>query len=302
MVDYIIIGGGFSGLFLKKLFDENNISSLLVDGENLGGQLNLYLNKYIYDIPGILKISGQELLDDLKKSIDLSTVITNGVVKKIIYENDKKILMVEKNNQWMELKCKYIISAMGKGIVEPVIFNYPGLDEIKKHNKLFYHLNNKSSNKVIAILGGGDGALDAAEYFLSLNCMVHVVHRRNITGMVGKFQNIQDKTYWHLSTNIENFEYLNPKIKIILKKNEEIYEISVDEVYMFYGLVTKDEILVNLLGKKKLIVDPSNMKSEGLVDYAIGDGAIYDNNIPLSNDPNNYFLYINILIKLSLSS
>jgi thioredoxin reductase len=278
--NYIIIGGGFSGLFLKKLLDENKIKNILLDGQNLGGQLNLYLNKYIYDIPGILKITAQDLLNILIKSIDKNTIIENIIVKKIIQQNDKKLIYGIKNNEEIIIECKSVIGATGKGIVEPMVLDYPGLDLLKAHNKLFFTLNN-TSKKNVAVLGGGDGALDAVDHFLNEGCEVHIIHRRNLTAMAGKIQIIENNPHFHrhLFVNIENFQYDDDDKNVIihLKNNTNAtYTILVHEVYMFYGLTTNDNPLKELLPDKKISVDYATMKPiNTLLDYMMGDGAVY---------------------------
>ena len=65
--DVTIIGGGPVGLFTAFYAGMRKMSVNIIESlPQLGGQLSaLYPEKYIYDIAGFPKISGQELIDNL---------------------------------------------------------------------------------------------------------------------------------------------------------------------------------------------------------------------------------------------
>ena len=67
--DVIIIGAGPVGLFAIFELGLLNLQCHLIDNlDKIGGQCSeLYPEKPIYDIPSRVKISGQELTDDLMK-------------------------------------------------------------------------------------------------------------------------------------------------------------------------------------------------------------------------------------------
>ena len=69
--DVIIIGAGPVGLFAIFQLGLLNLQCHLIDNlDKVGGQCSeLYPDKPIYDIPSRLKISGQELTDELMKQV-----------------------------------------------------------------------------------------------------------------------------------------------------------------------------------------------------------------------------------------
>ena len=70
--DVTIIGGGPVGLFTAFYAGMRKMSVNIIESlPQLGGQLTaLYPEKYIYDIAGFPKISGQELIDNLMDQMD----------------------------------------------------------------------------------------------------------------------------------------------------------------------------------------------------------------------------------------
>ena len=69
--DVIIIGAGPVGLFAIFELGLLNLQCHLIDNlDKVGGQCSeLYPEKPIYDIPSRVKISGQELTDELMKQV-----------------------------------------------------------------------------------------------------------------------------------------------------------------------------------------------------------------------------------------
>ena len=275
--DYIIIGGGFSGLFLKKLLEKNSIDHLLIENQLLGGQLNLYLNKYIYDIPGILKISGQELLDQLMPQ---DNFLENCYGTSIENHGDYKTIECLYNHKPITLKCKKIIFTGGKGSVKPIKFPYEGLDLLESLGKVHYalHSNQNYGNKTIAVLGGGDSALDAVDLILSQGGTTHLIHRRNLTAMAGKIEKIQNNhnNTMVLNSTIEKFSYDDDQDKVIIYITG-LDPVVVDEVFIFYGVLTDHSTINKILESNgKIPVDYDSLKAHhGLIDFAIGDVSTY---------------------------
>ena len=71
--DLLIIGGGPAGMFAAFYGGMRKASVKLIESmPQLGGQVAaLYPEKYFYDIAGFPKITGQELVDNLKEQLKL---------------------------------------------------------------------------------------------------------------------------------------------------------------------------------------------------------------------------------------
>jgi thioredoxin reductase len=266
----IIIGGGSSGLYMAKLLEENHISYIIIESfYQVGGQCkNIYPNKYMYDIPGLGKISGEEF----------TNILLSFINQKNINYNEKYINYKCKDNDTIEVTtskniylCEYLIFSYGMG---ECIFNKPIIEnlEIYENKQIFYFPSNPSNikNKNILIFGGGDTALDAAEA-LYQNNNVTLVHRRDI------FKNYEGKNYLlnKIQTYIpyslyklngDNNSILN---SVLIKNHNDILDLKADYVYFCYGY--NQEYL-----PEKFNVDKSNMEVEINKNiFAIGGIANY---------------------------
>ena len=94
--DVVVIGAGPVGLFSVFELGLLNIKCHVIDNlDKLGGQCaELYPDKPIYDIPSRVKITGQELTDDLLKQIKPF---------KPVFHLDQKVDQIKKfeNNNWL---------------------------------------------------------------------------------------------------------------------------------------------------------------------------------------------------------
>jgi thioredoxin reductase (NADPH) len=293
VVDYVIVGAGFTGLSLAIHFEAKNITSYIVleSQDKLGGQLQFYQQKYIYDLPGILEITAADLTEYLEKNLkDINKIklqcsmerIENHLGKKVVYYYDNNL----KTNR--QIICKTLILACGKGEIKPIKIPNQSIIALEKHEKVIYSLNekNKYLGKVVAVFGGGDSAMDACNYLSSFCPKVYLIHRRShYSAMPGKIvameklKNIQQlKNYNLLEGNLtSDGELVQLRICNNQTKEEEI--IMVDLVCVFYGLSEDDTVLKNLSIAKKIPVNRKNCHviDHALVDFAIGDIASYEN-------------------------
>jgi thioredoxin reductase (NADPH) len=277
--DYIIVGGGFAGLFLKKLLEKKSIDHLLIENQLLGGQLNLYANKYIYDIPGILKISGQQLMDQLMPT---SNYLENCHCQSMEITEDYKIIHCLYQQKNIPLKAKFIIFTAGKGSVKAIKFPYPGLEPLEMLGKIHYSLgaHHNYKNKSIAVLGGGDSAMDAVELMASQGALTHLIHRRNLTAMAGKIASVEkcSTNTMVLNSTIEKFVYDEDTNSIHIYITQRPEPIIVHEIFMFYGVLTDHSTLNGLVQGNKLTVDYDTLQAQHpIIDFALGDVATYPN-------------------------
>ncbi|MDP7197885.1 MAG: NAD(P)/FAD-dependent oxidoreductase [SAR202 cluster bacterium] len=178
--DVLVIGAGPVGLFAVQQLGLIGLKAEVVDNlDRIGGQcIELYPDKPIYDIPGLLECTGESLIKKLLEQIKPFKV--NFHLNERVQEISK-----EKNN-WKIITSKKkffitpnIIIAGGVGSFEPRKFLIK--DAEKFENKgVFYSLKDKHyfKNKKVSIFGGGDSALDWA-IELSKFTEVILIHRRN---------------------------------------------------------------------------------------------------------------------------
>ncbi|QJC37118.1 thioredoxin-disulfide reductase [Enterobacteriaceae endosymbiont of Donacia vulgaris] len=171
----LILGSGPAGYTAAIYAARANLNPIIVTGDQIGGQLTQTYN--IENWPGNFpNITGQKLMDQLyNHALYFGTNIINDTITKII--NFKKTPFIVKGNLFT-YKCDSIIIATG---------SYPrflGLDSEKKFigkgvsscaicDGFFYR------NKVVAIIGGGNTAIEEALYLSKITSTIHLIHRKN---------------------------------------------------------------------------------------------------------------------------
>ena len=178
--DAVIVGAGPCGLFQVFELGLQGIRAHVVDSMPVvGGQCaELYPDKPIYDVPGIPVVLAQELVDNLMEQIapfeaefHLGQEVT--VVKPMGDEFDVETSADTK------FRTKTVFLAGGVGSFQPRRMRLEGI-EAHEDKSLFYKVRDPRAfaGKSIAILGGGDSALDWVLAMQPIVSSMTLVHRR----------------------------------------------------------------------------------------------------------------------------
>lgn len=247
--DVIIIGAGPVGLFAVFELGLLGLSSHVVDIlDRAGGQCaELYPEKPILDIPSRLKITGQELTNDLMAQIEPFKPIFH------FQQMAEKLEKLE-SGHWRlvtdlgtTIEAPVIVIAGGGGSFVPKKPKLERLDEFEGKS-LFYSVRKMEQfrDKNVLIAGGGDSALD---WTVNLNPVVRkmsLVHRRN------EFRGMQatvDQMYalvkeGKVDLQIGDIVRLNGEggqlSSVTLKSAEKgEFDVACDTMLAFYGLTMK---------------------------------------------------------------
>ena len=180
--DVVIVGAGPCGLFQVFELGLLGLHAEVVDSiRQPGGQCTeLYPDKPIYDIPGIPVCSGEELTENLLKQIEpfecgmhLNEEVT--VVRK---EGDNTFHV--ETDAGKQFRAKAVVIAGGVGSFQPRHLRLPGIDDFDARN-LHYRVQDPTqfAGKRLAILGGGDSALDWVLELINIAGHITLVHRRD---------------------------------------------------------------------------------------------------------------------------
>ena len=278
--DITIIGAGPAGLFTAFYGGMRQASVKLIESlPHIGGQLTaLYPEKYIYDVAGFPKIRAQELVDNLEEQLnifDSTTVLGQSIEKVEKIEDD--IFQLTSDTGDIHYSRVIIITA-GNGAFEPRRLNINHSEQFENIN-LYYYVKdmNRFKNEHVAILGGGDSAVDWALMLEPIAKKVTLIHRRNefrahehSTELL-KNSNIEILTPF-VATDIEADEKIE---RLILQetRGEKIMKIDVDSIICNYGFISRLGPIANwgLEIERNSIVVNSKMETNIPGIYAVGD-------------------------------
>ncbi|MES2053076.1 MAG: NAD(P)/FAD-dependent oxidoreductase [Pseudomonadota bacterium] len=163
--DALVIGAGPVGLFQVFQLGLLEIKAHVVDSlPHPGGQcMELYPDKPIYDIPGVLRYTGRELVANLLKQIEpFAPTFHLGQEVRVLEQRPDGRFFVE-TSKGSQFLAKTIIVAAGVGAFQPKLLKLDGLDKFND-SQLFYHVDHPAdfAGKKLLIVGGDDAALDWA--------------------------------------------------------------------------------------------------------------------------------------------
>ena len=287
--DVVIVGAGPCGLFQVFELGLLGLKAELVDSiRQAGGQCTeLYPDKPIYDIPAIPVCSGEELTDALIKQIEpFNCGMHLGEEVAVVRKNDDGTFFLE-TNKGTKLQAKAVVVAGGVGSFQPRQLRVPGAEEYAGIT-LHYRVQDAKqfAGKRLAILGGGDSALDWVLELADIAKHITLVHRRDeyraVPASVEKMRNLvadgkMDVIENAKATTIEGENGVVTSITIQAKDGDAI-DVATDHVLVFFGLAPKLGPIAEWgldINRKTINVDTEKFETSEPGIYAIGDISFY---------------------------
>jgi thioredoxin reductase (NADPH) len=172
--DLVIIGGGPAGLTAGLYAARANMSAVLLEGKDTGGEiLNTDL---IEDYPGFASVTGTELaqkMADHARKFGLK-IETYARVKQIRVEGDRKVIELEDGTTH---RAYAVIVTVGG---EPTKLGVPGEAEYHGRGVSYCAVCDGAFFKGndLAVIGGGDSAFQEGLFLTRFAKKLHLVHRR----------------------------------------------------------------------------------------------------------------------------
>lgn len=265
-LDCVVIGAGVAGMTSAIYLKRAGINVSIIEKSAPGGQIN-----YTYEIenyPGFLKIDGPTLAQNIYSQIkNLNIPYHYGNVITIEKENIFKIITNRET-----IYTKSIVLATGQ---IPKKLNLEQEEKWIGHGISFCAMCDGMlyKNKTVAVVGGGNSALEEALYLANITKEVHLIHRRDTfkaEEILQKKVLEKDNIYIHYNSQITKLNG-EQKLNSITINNQET--IPIDGLFLYIGRKTDLSFLDNLeisLEEDHILVD-KNMQTniEGIT--ACGD-------------------------------
>lgn len=288
IVDITIIGGGPTGLFSSFYAGMREMSVKIIDSlPQLGGQLiELYPDKYIYDVGGFPKILAKDFVANLVTQAHYSKpeIILGETALSVTREGDHFILQTDKG---VHLTRTILLTA-GIGAFQP---RKIGLKEEVNFEGTTLHYGIKDltifKDQNVVVCGGGDSAVDWSLMLEDIAANVTLVHRRErfTAHETSVNQLMESKVNVKTSLAVKSIEGEAGAISGIVLANKDGVEeqLAVDHLIVNYGNISslgplkewglemdRNSILVNTRMETNI---------EGI--YAAGDITNYDGKVKL---------------------
>lgn len=264
MFDIAIIGAGPAGMSAAVYARRAGLSVVIFEGEMCGGQMTL--TPEVENYPGIAKISGAELSYSMMEQMTALgatlveapvTAVTKGETVTVTADKDyeARALIIANGAKRRKLGIPGEDGYIGRGVSYCAVCD-----------GMFF------KGKTVAVIGGGNTALEDAIYLAGICEKVYLVHRRT-----------EFRAQKHLVTKIgeiANITVITPanpveirgeaRVNALMLDNGEV--LQVDAVFVAIGLAPENEMFaefVTLTDGYIAAGDDTHTSAEGV--FAAGD-------------------------------
>jgi len=271
--DVIVLGGGPAGYAAGMYAARGNVKTAILDISMAGGQPSNYLELENY--PGFPLIGGFELMEKFDEQ-----AVKFGVQKHEMIEIEKidlksQIKTIETTDEIF--KAKTVIIATGAqpqklGVKGEKEYLGRGVSYCAVCDGAFY------KEKTVAVVGGGNAAVEEAMYLTKFADKVYVIHRRDALRadkivQERAFKNKKLEFVWDSVVTEINGE--NTVVSAFIKnvKTNEVKELKIDGIFPYIGFTPNIETFAGQIEQdnRGFIITNEKMETSETGVYAAGD-------------------------------
>jgi thioredoxin reductase (NADPH) len=203
-LDVVIVGAGPAGMAAALYTGRARLSTVLIDRAGVGGG-QLMNTELIEDYPAIKSITGSQMAADMEDQIrQFGVEVTYGEVVGVEARGSRRVVKIEDGTEYV---AKTVIVTTGGvprklGVKGEAEFAARGVSYCAICDGAFF------KGKVLAVVGGGDSAVEEATFLTRYAEKVYIVHRRDV---------------WRAQKLLQERALSNPKIV-------PIWNSTVDEI------------------------------------------------------------------------
>ena len=241
MYDIGIIGGGTAGLTSAIYGQRAGKKTVVIEHANFGGQI--VSSHKVENYPAIASISGAEYsMNLLNQAMNLGAECAMEEVTGIRDEDGYKVI----ETKGKEYECKTVIIATGvthrhMGMEKEIKLTGAGVSYCATCDGAFFR------GKDVAVIGGGNTALQDADFLSNYCNKVYLVHRRDeFRGDVSLVETLKtrENVEFVLSATVKDIKGENMVEGLILndKKTGEEFEKAVSGIFVAIGQIPQNQI------------------------------------------------------------
>ncbi len=269
MYDIIIVGAGPAGLTSALYARRAGKKVLVLEAKTYGGQI--INTSSIENYPALPNVSGFDFATNLYnqvKALDaeikFETVIRIEEDKTVVTNKDKyqaKSIILATGAENRKLNLDKEAELVGKGV------SYCATCD-----------GNFYKDKIVAVNGGGNTALEDAIYLSNLAKKVYLIHRRDeFRGEQKYLEELKkkDNVEFILNANVIKLNGEDRLESIDIKQNDEVKTIDIDGLFIAIGQEPKNEIFANLINLNNGYIDSIDgvhTNADGI--YVAGDTRV----------------------------
>ena len=250
----IILGSGPAGYTAAIYAARANLKPIVITGITQGGQLTTTTD--VDNWPGDIRgLQGPDLMDRMKEHAERFDT-------EVIFDHIKDVNLKEKpfqlSGDTANYTCDALIIATGAsaqylGLKSEQAFMGKGVSACATCDGFFYR------NKPVAVIGGGNTAVEEALYLSNICSSVTLVHRRDAlraekilqAKLFDKVKEGKVTIQWdHELVEVTGDDMGVTGIKICSTKNNEISSLELDGVFIAIGHIPNSEIFEGQLEMK----------------------------------------------------
>ena len=274
MLDVLIIGGGPAGLAAALYAGRAQLKGLLLEKLSPGGQV--LVTDFVENYPGFPDgITGFELVDKMaQQAKKFGIEIKNGEVSKIKTDGDGFVVILSNGER---IETKTVIVATGAthrnlGVKGERELTGKGVSYCATCDGPFFR------DQEVAVVGGGDSAIQEAIFLTKFAKKIYVIHRRDELRAVKilqkrAFSNPKIEFIWDSVVEEILGENQVEGVRIRHVKTETISNLSVQGVFIFIGIEPNTSLVKGLikLDDRNFIKTDEWMRTSLKGIYAAGD-------------------------------
>lgn len=271
--DLAIIGAGSAGLSAAIYASRGGLKTVVFEKALVGGQI--VLTTEVENYPGFEEsISGFDLIDKMKQqALKFGALILEENVKAFSIEGLCKIIETEKNTY----RAKSVIFATG---AHPRRLNVPGEDKFTGRGVSYCATCDGAlfRNKVVAVIGGGDSAVEEAMFLTKFARKVYIIHRRDQLRAVYAIQQRafkNPKIEFIYDTVVQEIvgDNLVESITLFNKKTNLTSTLEVNGIFVYVGIIPNSELIESRvpLDNQGFVITDEEMHTNIPGFYAAGD-------------------------------